>query len=114
MMSSPLVGAWELVSDTRQGVMVCSETHVSATLASKNLQRIEEPTSDEIIEAYRGVNAVAGTYTLSGSKLTVHRIANLRLPNIGQDHEAEVTIEGDRLTWRRTNSGMEDVWRKVG
>ncbi len=113
-MSSPLVGAWELVSDTRQGVMVCGEAHISITMANKNLQRIEEPTSDQMIEAYGGVNATGGTYTLSGSKLTIHRIANLKLPNIGQDHEAEVTFEGDRLTWRRANSGIEDVWRKVG
>jgi len=112
-MNSPLVGAWELVSDTRQGALVCSETHVSVMMADKNLRHIEEPTSDQIIEAYRGVNATAGTYTLSGPKLTVHRIANLKLHNIGQDHEAEIKIEGDQLTWRRTNSGVEDVWGKV-
>ena len=116
-MSSPLVGAWELVSDTRQGVMVCSETHFSITMASKNRQRIEEPTSDEIIEAYQDVNALGGTYAVSGSKLTYNREVNLRLDIVGIPVEAEFTIDGDRLTWRSisgTTRPREDVWRKVG
>ncbi len=116
-MSSPLVGAWELVSDTRQGVMVCSETHFSVTMASKNRQRIEEPTSDQIIEAYQDVNALAGTYTVTGSKLTFQRVATLRVNLIGLPFEADFTIDGDRLTWRSISGTIrprEDVWRKVG
>ena len=116
-MSSPLVGAWELVSDTRQGVMVCSETHFSVTMASKNRQRIQEPTPDEITEAYQDVNALAGTYTVSGSKLTFQRVATLRVNLIGLPFEADFTIDGDRLTWRSisgTTRPREDVWKKVG
>ena len=116
MMSSPLVGAWEYVSDTRQGVMVCSETHYSVTIASKNRQRIEEPTTEDMVEGYQEVNALAGTYTISGSKLTFNRVANIRVNLIDVPFEAEFTIDGDRLTWRSISGSRprEDVWRKVG
>ncbi len=119
MMSSPLVGSWELVSDTHQGVMVCSETHYSIVMMAKNRQRSggDEPTPDEMIEAYRDVNALAGTYTVSGSKVIFQRVANLRAGVVGLDFEAGFTIEGDELTWRSisgTTRPREDVWRKVG
>ena len=121
MMSSPLVGAWELVSDTHQGVMVCSETHYSFTISSKNRQRIEEPATDDMVESYRDVNANVGTYTVSGAKLTFHRDGTLRINLIEvpavAEFTAEFTIEGDRLSWRLisgTTRPREDVWRKVG
>jgi hypothetical protein len=93
MMSSPLVGAWEYVSNTRQGFMVLSETHYSMTIASKNRQRIEEPTTDDILEGYWDVNALAGTYTVSGSKVTFNRVANIRVNHIDLPLEAEFTID---------------------
>lgn len=120
MMSSPLVGAWELVSDTRQGVWVFTETHHSAVAMDKNRQRSEggEPTPDQAMEAYQAVSALAGAYTVSGSKVTLHRAATLSADWIGQDMEAEFTVEGDRLTLRDI-SGTRNrpgpmVWRKVG
>ena len=122
-MSSPLVGAWELVSDARQGVSVFTETHYSLVAMSKNRQRREggEPTPDEAMEAYQDVAALAGAYTVSGSKVTLHRVANLRADVIGQDIEAEFTIEGDRLTLRNMSGASRRpaplnqlVWRKVG
>ena len=77
-MTSPLVGAWELVSDTRQGIHIYTETHYSAVMMPKDRQRIEgrEATSDEVMESYQDVNALAGTYTISGSNITLQRLAN--------------------------------------
>lgn len=71
-MSSPLVGAWEAVSDTDQGISVFTETHFSMVVMPKNRQRSEgsEPTPEEAMAAYRGVRALAGTYTISDSRAT--------------------------------------------
>lgn len=116
-MSSPLAGAWEFVSDTHQGVWVFTETHYSVVMMRKNRQRIEhELTPNEALEAYQSVNALAGTYTVSGSRMTLKRTANLRAELLGGDLEAEFTIDGDRMTVRSisgTISPRHDVWRKV-
>ena len=116
-MSSSLVGAWEYVSATRQGFMVCSETHYSMTMASKNRQRIEEPTTNDILEGFWDVNALAGPYTASGSQLIFNRDANIRLNHIDLPMVVEFAIDGNRLTWRSisgTNRPREDEWRKIG
>lgn len=118
-MSSPVAGAWESVSDTRQGLWVFTETHYSFVSMPKGRQRIEgrEPTSDEMVEAYRTVNALTGSYTVSGSTLTLHRTANLRSEVTGLDVVAEFTVEGDRLRLRSvsgTSAQLDEVFRKVG
>ena len=115
-MSSPLAGAWELVSDTHQGVMVCSETYYSLTIAPQNRQRIEEPTTDDMLESYRNVNAAAGTYTLSGSKATFSRTACIRVNAIDRLLDVEFEFAGDQLTWDDGNPmrPAHGVWRKVG
>ena len=105
-MSSPVVGTWEPVSeDTREGLWIFTETHYSVVFAPKDRPRIDgrEPTSDEITETYRNVDALAGPYTVSGSTLTLHRTAQLRLGLIGVDVVAEFTVDGDRLTLRSTS-----------
>ena len=95
-MSSPVVVAWELVSDTHHGFWVCSESHYSIALMHKDRQRIEgrEFTLDETVEVYRNVNALSGPYTVSGSKITLHRTASLKGDSIGVDIKAELIIEG--------------------
>jgi len=116
-MSSPLAGAWEYVSETHQGFWVCTETHYSIVLMRKNRQRIaRELTPDEALEIYQSVNAVSGTYTLSGSRLTLKKIASLRADVLDVDVEAEFTIDGDRMTLRTmsgTSRPRHEVWRKV-
>ena len=121
VMSSPLVGAWEPVSDNLQGVWVCTETHYANVAMPKKRQRSErsEPTPEEAMAAYRDVSALAGTYTVSGSRATFKRAANLTANLIGLDLEFEFNVEGDRLTGRIISGspayeGRELVWRKVG
>ena len=74
-MSSPLVGAWEPVSDAMQGVWVCTETHYAnvSIPASRVRSERSDHTPEEAMEAYRDVNALAGTYTVSGSRATFKR-----------------------------------------
>ena len=105
-MSSPLAGAWQLESDTHQGLVVMTDTHYSAVGMPKSRQRSDssEPTPEEAMAAYRGVQALAGTYTVSGSTATFQRLANLQADLIGEELVWEFSIEGDKLT-RRTKSG---------
>ena len=65
-MASPLVGAWELVSDTDQGIMIFTETHYSGVAMSKNRKRSEskEQTPEAGLEVLQNVRALAGTYTV--------------------------------------------------
>lgn len=117
-MSSPLAGAWEYVSDTYQGFWVCTETHYSVVLTRKNRQRIagRDLTPNEALEVYQSVNALSGTYTVSGSRMTLKKTASLRADVLDVDLVAEFTIDGDRMTVRSisgTSRPREDVWRKV-
>ena len=48
-MSSPFVGAWEVVSDVSEGFWVFTETHYSLATMQKNRKRFQgsEPTQEE-------------------------------------------------------------------
>jgi hypothetical protein len=119
-MSSPLVGAWEIESDTLEGLTFFTEKHYSIVFALKGRQRAEssEPTPEEAMEAYRSVNATTGTYTVSGSTLTHQRTANLRAQFIGKELVSEFSIEGDKMNVRvirgaGSADGSEFIFRKV-
>ena len=120
-MSSPLIGAWEPVSDAMQGVWVCTETHYAnvSMPASRVRSERSDPTPEEAMEAYRDVNALAGTYIVSGSSAVFKRAANLNADRIGVDLEFEFIVEGNMLRGRIISGspgseGRELVWRKVG
>ena len=53
MADDPIVGAWELVSDSRVGVSIYTDSHFSTVVAPKNRQRSsgERATPDEALEA---------------------------------------------------------------
>jgi len=115
-MSSPIAGAWEMVSDSGIlgfdsspiGIGVFTDAYYSVVVTEKNRKRFEsdEPTDVEAAEAYRTINASAGPYEISGSTIIFHRVAN-RNPNLtGMNVHWQFTIDGDRLTtgpltWRR-------------
>ena len=73
-MASPLIGAWKPV-DISQGdaLWVFSESHYCGLFNAKGRKRVpdENPSEAEEAEAYRSMRARAGTYTLSGSNLTL-------------------------------------------
>ena len=108
--SSQLAGAWELVSDTQNGIAVFTETYFNMTITAKDRQpfKADEPTDAEAAAAYRTLSTAAGTYKISGMTLILHRTVN-RNPNwTGKDVHWEVGMDGDRLT------AGNPVWKRVG
>ena len=114
---SPLVGAWELVDDTRQGVLIYTGTHYAVVQMQKerNLPKGDQYTPEEALEALYTCGVLAGTYTVSGSTLTMERTANTRPESIGVTAVMEFTVEGDVMKARGVSGGVagEVTWRKV-
>ena len=114
---SPLVGAWELVNDTRQGVLIFTGTHYAVVQMQKerNLPKGDQYTPEEALEALYTCGALAGTYTVSGGTLTMERTANTRPESIGVIAVWEFTVEGDVMKARGVSGGVADegTWRRV-
>ena len=109
-MNSLLAGAWELVSDTQNGIAVFTDTYYNITWAPKNRAKfkVDEPTDAEAVVAYRELATAAGTYDFKGTTVVLHRVVNLNPNWTGKDVHWEYSIEGDQLT-------MGDrVWKRVG
>src|SRR5215207_5029083 len=99
-MSALLAGAWELVSNTQNGIAVFTDIHFHMTLTAKSRKKFkaEEPTDVEAAEAYRTLSTAAGTYKIAGTTMTLHRIVN-RNPNwTGEDVHWDFRIDGEQLT----------------
>ena len=119
MANNPLVGAWERVSDSRVGVSIYTGSHYVAVMAPKDRQRSSgEPTPDEALAALNSCPALAGTYTLSGSRITHTRLANSRPHLSGQTFLIDYTIQGDNMTTTSISGGpfvgSSAIHRRVG
>ena len=114
---SPLVGAWEMVDDTEQGVIIFTGTHHAVVRMHKerDLPKGEQYTPEEALTALYTSGAQAGPYTLSGTTLTLERTAHLRPERVGENAVLEVAVEGDTLKTRAVSGlSVSDVtWRKV-
>ena len=114
---SPLVGAWEMVDDTEQGVIIFTGTHYATVRMHKerDLPKGEQYTPEEALTALYTSGAQAGPYTLSGTTLTLERTAHLRPERVGENAVLEVAVEGDTLKTRAVSGlSVSDVtWRKV-
>jgi len=114
---SPLVGAWELVDDTRQGVLIYTGTHYAVVQMQKerNLPKGDQYTPEEALEALYTCGALAGTYTVSGGTLTMERTANTRPESVGVTAVWEFTVEGDVMKARVVSGHAADeaTWRRV-
>ena len=114
---SPLVGAWELVNDTRQGVLIFTGTHYAVVQMQKerNLPKGDQYTPEEALEALYTCGALAGTYTVSGGTLTMERTANTRSKGVGVTAVWEFSVEGDVMNGRVVSGGAPDeaTWRRV-
>lgn len=100
-MASPLLGAWQLVSDSHEGMMIYTQTHYCNVTVRKGRKQIsDQPTESEEAEAYRTIGASAGTYVIKGSVATRRE----EIDRIPQDHvddaDFEFTIAGHVLTWQ--------------
>lgn len=117
-MASTLAGAWEIVDDDRQGVAVFSDTHFSLVIGPKNRQRSGsgEASVEEVMQLYNSVAEHSGTYTDSGFRATLKRLANTRVDVIDEDMVFDFNVDGDRLTLRvisgASRGGGESVWRR--
>lgn len=110
-MSSPLAGAWTLVSDTYDGVAVLTDNYFNITWAQKDRKPFEldeTPTNTEAAEAYRTFSSAAGRYVISGAKAILNRIVNRNPSWTGQDVEWDFKVEGDYMTLGPNR------WKKVG
>ena len=114
---SPLVGGWELVDDARQGVLIYTGTHYALLwmLKERKLPNGDQYTPEEALEALYTCGALAGTYTVSGSTLTMERTANTRPESIGVTAVMEFTVEGDVMKARGVSGGVagDVTWRRV-
>ena len=116
-MASPLVGAWELESDTHQGFWVSTESHYCHTFMQKGRKPFineAEPTEAEQAEAYRTLIAGSGTYTVSGSTFTINEETNRNPSGIGRGAIADFAIDGDKLIITRHRDAAVFTLRKVG
>jgi len=77
--------------------------------------RATNNTPEEALEVLYTCGALAGTYTVSGSTLTMERTANTRPESIGVTAVWEFTVEGDVMKARVVSGGAADevTWRKV-
>ncbi len=115
-MSSPLIGAWEIESDTLQGLTVFTESHYSHTLMQKNrkpFQNEAEPTEAEEAEAYRTLAAGSGSYTVSGSVFTINEEANRNPNGVGRPESSDFQIDVDKLIMTRHRDRATYTFRKV-
>ena len=120
MANNPLVGAWELVSDSNVGIRIYTGSHYAMLGAPKNRKRAagNQATPDEALEALNSCPALAGTYTLSGSRIIHTRLANSRPHLSGQTLLVDHTIQGDTMTTTQASGGGTDgssfTHRRVG
>ena len=112
-----MVGAWEMVDDTEQGVLIFTGTHYAVVRMHKerDLPKGEQYTPEEALTALYTSGAQAGPYTVSGTTLTLERTAHLRPERVGENAVLEITLEGDTLETRAASGvSVSDVtWRRV-
>ena len=99
-MTNPLVGAWELESDSLQGLVIFTETHhchLNMAQNRKPFSNVNEPTQAEEAEAFRTLECGAGTYSVSGSRLTFNMELHRKPDAVGKPHQVEFSVDGDKL-----------------
>ena len=108
MANNPLVGAWELVSDSDVGIRIYTGLHYAVLSMPKNRKRAagNQATPDEALAALNSCPALAGTYTLPGSRITLTRLANSRPHLSGRTLLVDHTIQGDNMTTTQVSGGV--------
>ena len=115
-MTSPLIGAWETTSEPYQGLMIYTEKHYCHGIMSKNRKPFADeanPTDAEEAEAYRTITAGSGTYSISGSTLTINEEMNRNPSGVGRPARFEFEIDGDMGTMTRISDGVTLTIRRV-
>jgi hypothetical protein len=125
--NSPFAGAWELINDNYEGMMLRTDTHYSAIVTRRNRPLPESLDSafsgdpgkvgldSEAAALFRAAQtAVVGKYTIDGMKTTTHTIVDRNPAQFGRESIREWRFEGDRALGAPIGGGEAVVWRKVG
>lgn len=115
-MNSPLVGAWELLSENLNGLMIFTDTHECHLFNYPSRSPFAtpgEPTDAEALEAFRTMGAGAGTYSIIGSTVTMNEEYD-RIPGNPFKWVCEFSIEDDVLTLQPVHSRAMYKLKKVG
>ena len=114
--ASSVVGAWKVVSATVLGgpqagaefelsqpsLAVFTERHFATVLVSGMQPRVtlpDEPTNEQLLAAWRPVQAMAGTYEIVGGELRTRLIVS-KSPNEtaeGTEETSTLELDGDAL-----------------
>ena len=115
-MNSPLAGVWELRSEKLNGLMIFTDTHVCHLFNFPNRSPFAtpgEPTDAEALEAFHTMRAGAGTYSTSGSTVTLNEEYD-RIPGNPFEFVCKFSIEDDVLTLQPVRSQSTYKLKKVG
>ena len=113
---SSIVGVWELISDTHDGLMIDTGTYHMFMITEKGrapYANASKPTEAEELAAFRSVIAGAGIFSLSDTTATYEAKLGLNPNGLGQTYTGEFIVDGDRLV-ENLPSGVTHEWRRVG
>jgi len=115
--TSPFAGAWELVSDTYEGLMLRTDAHYCAVVTRRNrpLPQVSELSVSEAAALYRGAQtAVAGSYTIDGMKTVTRTLLDRNPAMVGRESTRIWRFEDDRAIGVPEGGGESVGWRRIG
>ena len=113
MDSSSLTGAWELVSDTHEGLLFIAGDNWGEITVEKDRRRFDwdRMTEQDELSAFRTLEAVGGRFDLSGMTATAD-VTVAKFPSmVGMTAIADFAVDRDHMTRRGTR---ENVYRRIG
>lgn len=116
-----LAGAWEYLSERRNGLLLQSDGHYTLIETNKDRPRPDASSTQlsdaQVAQLYAGLSVQAGTYTVSGSTMTRVPLVALNPDLQGREFPVDFKLEGDtlrRFLPRPDGSTVEAVWRRIG
>ena len=113
MESSSLTGAWELVSDTHEGLLFIAGDNWGEITVEKDRRQFawDKMTERDELSAFRTLEAVGGRFDLSGMTATAD-VTVAKFPGmVGMTAIADFAVDRDHMTRRGTR---ENVYRRIG
>ena len=113
--STSLAGAWELVSDEWDGIILMTHTEYRYLLTRKDRPQVAGPASDmsdaDAADLYHSFDAQGGSYTVSGSTMTRLPVVARDPRQKGREIPVKFKVKGEALT---TWTAQEElVWREL-
>ena len=113
--SSPIAGAWKLISEEWVGLMVMTDTEYRYIMTRKDrlsvTARVNELSDADLATLYHSFDAQCGRHTVSGSNLLRQPVVVKDPRDKGREISIEFEIDGEELTTRRGQ--RELFWRKA-